>query len=193
MTNRQWIGDRITALFSASLLLWLGLMLAPPFAVADELVDIAHADVDFLFTTVATPKDYENIVLEPVSVWYPTDDEAATASVDRLRQRAIGEFADAAMSRGLALHTEEVGNAIVARIQYIDLTTADAEPEWANQFQFRVAPGFVTIVAELRDAESGDVLVRMANLQDGHQGATDLDTLLDAALKANVDEIVASN
>lgn len=187
------IRDSIKTFISAVALLWLGLMLAPAIASADDLIEVGHPDVDFLYTSTKQSDSYSNIVLEPVSVWYPSGDDAGIESADRLRQQAIGEFADAAIAHGLALHTSGVGDAIVARIQYIDLTNATADPQWADQFQFRVAPGFITIVAEVRDAETGDVLVRMANLQDGDSSGHDLETLLDAALKANVDEVVASN
>ena len=187
------IRDSIKTFISVCALLWLGLMLAPAIASADDLIEVGHPDVDFLYTSARQPADYANIVLEPVSVWYPSGDNQGTESADRLRQQAIGEFADAATAHGLALHTSGVGDAIIARIQYIDLTNATSQPGWADQFQFRVAPGFVTIVAELRDAETGDVLVRMANLQMEKSAARDLETLLDAALGANVDEVVASN
>ena len=187
------IRDSIKTLISAFALLWLGLMLAPAIASADDLIEVGHPDVDFLFKSTKQADSYANIVLEPVSVWYPSGDEDETEPADRLRQQAIGEFADAAIARGLALHTSGVSDAIIARIQYIDLTNSTSDPQWADQFQFRVAPGFVTIVAELRDAETGEVLVRMANLQDDEGAGRDLETLLDAALTANVHEVVASN
>lgn len=188
------IRARIQRQISNFVLVWLGFICVPVVAGADELLEVGHPDVDFLYATMGAVDDYENVVLEPVSVWYPNDIADASAAADELRRDAIGEFADAAAAHGLDMHTALTGDALIARIQYIDLTAAtDEMPEWAEQFQFRVEPGFVTLVAELRDAESGRVLVRMANLQDPQVDRNDLATLLDAALTANVDEVVASN
>ncbi|MEL6369021.1 MAG: hypothetical protein AAFQ16_13790, partial [Pseudomonadota bacterium] len=37
---------------------------------------------------------------------------------------------------------------------------------WQRRFKFNVAPGRVTMVAELIDAQTGNAIVRMADMQD---------------------------
>ena len=165
MATRDW-----TKLFiSASALLWLGLIIAPVIVVADELQEIEHPAIDFLFTSGNRANGFDEVYLEPVSVWYPNTSHRGEDAANDLRQLAI-DYVEAALgARGLVLVDEPTARGLTVRIQYIDLTAAPvsrATLEWARQFRFRVEPGRITIVAEVRDSATDNILLRMADLQE---------------------------
>ena len=163
MATRDWT----KLLISSCTLLWLGLMIAPAIVAADELQQVDYPDIDFLFSADGSDNDYTQVFVEPVSVWYPTGH--GEASAHDLRRLASGHVENALSARGLELVDAPTRGGLIVRVQYIDLTASPASAnilEWAGQFRFRVEPGRITIVAEARDAATGDVLLRMADLQD---------------------------
>jgi len=171
MATRDWT----KLLISSCTLLWLGLMIAPAIVVADELKNVEYPDIDFLFTVDGVADNYRQVYVEPVSVWYPTGNRGSEASAHELRRIASGHVENALREHGLELIDAPTNGALVVRIQYIDLTDSPASAdtlEWASQFRFRVEPGRITIVAEARDAATGIVLLRMADIQ-GDIGAQD--------------------
>ena len=58
---------------------------------------------------------------------------------------------------------------LVIHVELIDLKSSPATDQvldWATGFRFRVAPGHLTLVAELRDGGDDRVVARLADLED---------------------------
>ena len=178
--------ERIRLFISGCTLLWLGLMIAPAIVAADELREVEHPAIDFLFTANGAAEDYRGVYLEPISVWYPTESKRAASSAEEIRQLATVEIENSLMARGLDLVDMPNRDSLIVRVQYIDLTAtpvSSAALKWTEQFRFRVEPGHITIVAEMRDAVTGRVLIRMADLQDKDIAPDDTALAIDLALQ----------
>ena len=156
---------------AAFAVLLLGLSSAPD-AVADEWRSIEHPTLDMLFTSVdADISHYDIAYIEPVSVWYPTETESALERANALREQAANELEQALVEDGVQLaDTPSSTDAMIIRLQLLDFSdmrdSAQARA-WQRRFKFDVAPGRVTMVAELIDAKTGTAIVRMADMQDG--------------------------
>ena len=95
--------------------------------------------------------------------------------------------------RSLNVVSEPTENALGVHVELIDLKAAPVTAElldWAKGYRFKVQPGRVTLVAELRDVATGQVLIRMADLEDDASTATE--SQIDAALEQWGDVIAAS-
>lgn len=162
--------DSLRIWVASNLLLWFGLLAAPVLLADDAWQAVEHPTIDFVYVNTELPPTLHHFVhVEPVSVWYPNTAENSDAQAASLRRAAAEQFAAALGRRGLTEVAEAIDASLVVRVQMIDLRTTPVSADvlaWAEQFQFRVAPGRVTFVAELRDANSGRVLVRMADLDD---------------------------
>lgn len=188
--------DTFKTLATLGLLIWLGLLFAPVIMAAEAWHKIDHPTLDFLFTdATSATMAYQEIHLEPISVWYPDTQRDASQQPGELQQRAADYFQAAFKNRGLTVVAEPTPASIIVHIELIDLTgaivTADLL-EWARGFRFRVQPGRMTLVAELRDSASGRVLARMADLEDQAGGAEALWSNVDQALE-NWGQIVAAS
>lgn len=187
--------ERTIVLLAGFFLLWLGLMIAPAAIAAEELQQVEHPSIDFLFTADGVADDYRDVYLEPVSVWYPTEGGEGVVSADDLRRRATAHFEEALSANGFHRVVEPGANSLIVRIQYIDLTTATASAEtlaWARQFRFRVQPGRITIVAEMRDAASDRVIMRIADIHEQSDPADSMSDQIDLALW-QWSEVIASS
>jgi len=135
---------------------------------------INHPSLDFLYVRPAVDfTGYHNVIIDPVSIWY-SNDSALTAqemesNLDELRLRFHGAFEQALEKSGYEIVDVPDHDALRLHVEIIDLrvnpTTANANP-WRDRFQFRVLPGHITLVAELADSTTGEVLLRMADLDD---------------------------
>lgn len=176
--------DSLRLWITTNMLLWLGLMFAPVLLADEAWQPIEHPQFDLMFVAADAPAGiYQNVYLEPVSVWYPSD--FGEASAELLRQRADAHFRDAIRAYGMRLVAEPDDASMILRIQLIDLKSgpvSDADVEWARRFRLPVEPGRVTLVAEFLDAASGRVVARIADLEDTLAGAADVDFALDRAL-----------
>ena len=150
-------------------LLWLGLAAAPLMA-AEGWQQMEHPALDMLFISSAMQLAlYDQVYLESVSVWYPAKSEAAEERADRLRTSAVTEFGRALEAGGFELAEAHADGDLVVRVQLIDFThisNMDDVLEWQRRFKFSVAPGRVTMVVELIDAQTGQAVVRIADMQE---------------------------
>jgi len=155
---------------AAVAVLLLGLSTTPD-AAADEWRSIEHPTLDMLFKSVdADLTRFDSVYVEPVSIWYPTETESALKRANTLRERAANELEQALVADGVQLaDTPSTTNAMIIRLQLLDFSdmrdSAQARA-WQRRFKFDVAPGRVTMVAELIDAKTGNAVVRMADMQD---------------------------
>lgn len=187
--------ESLKVVVSASILLWLGLMLAPVLMAAEAWEEIEHPTLDFLFADTAAPnRAYQEVFLDTVSVWYPDTKRQGSQQAEALRRSASEYFQEALSSRGLTLVKSPNATALIVQVQLIDLNNAPISAEvleWARGFRFRVQPGHMTLVAEFRDASTGRVLVRLADLADVGDDSDALLSSVDRALE-HWGEVVAA-
>ena len=147
---------------------------------------INHASLDFLFVRPAVDVTaYRTIIIDPVSIWYSNDSalslQKVESNLDELRLRFHGAFEQAIENSGYEIVDVLGHDTLRLHVEIIDLrvngTTANAN-SWHDRFLFRVMPGHITIVAELADSTTGDVLLRMADLDEslGDRFTTDIMT-----------------
>jgi len=147
---------------------------------------INHPSLDFLFVRPAVDfTGYRSVIIDPLSIWY-SNDSALTAqevepNVDELRLRFHGAFEQALENSGYEVVDVPAHDALRLHVEIIDLgvnrAAANANP-WRDRFLFRVLPGHITLVAELADSTTGEVLLRIADLDDsiGDRFTTDIMT-----------------
>ena len=171
---------------AAALLLWFGLMLSPVLKATEAWTQINHPTLDFLFLDAIEPQPlFEQFYVEPVSVWYPdTSDGLEPPQVAELQRIALDNFSAALVAAGMEQAKAPGPGVLVIHAELIDLKSSMPTPEvmdWASGFRFRVAPGHLTLVAELRDGSNGRVVARLADLEDADQQLA-LWTSVEAAL-----------
>ena len=147
---------------------------------------INHPSLDFLFVRPAADlTGYRRVIIDPVSIWY-SNESALTAqevesNLDELRLRFHGAFEQALEISGYEIVDAPDHDVLRLHVEIIDLringTTAKVNP-WRDRFLFRALPGHITLVAELADSTTGEVLLRMADLDDsvGDRFTTDFMT-----------------
>ncbi len=147
---------------------------------------INHPSLDFLYVRPAVDfTRYHNVIIDPVSIWY-SNDSALTAqevrsNLDELRLRFHGAFEQALENSGYKVVDVPGHDTLRLHVEIIDLgvnrATANVNP-WRDSFLFRVLPAHITVVAELADSTTGEVLLRVADLGDsvGDHFATDIMT-----------------
>ena len=150
---------------------------------------INHASFDFLFVRPAVDfSAYRSVTIDPLSIWY-SNDSALTAqevesNLDELQLRFHAAFEQALEDSGYELADVPGQNALRLHVEIIDLrvnrATGNANP-WRDRFLFRVLPGHITLVAELADSTTGEVLLRLADLDDsvGDRSTTEMMTAWD--------------
>ena len=185
---------RYKTLAAAGLLLWLGIMFAPLLMAQEAWHRVEHRSLDFLFTNLASSGTaYQEVYLDPVSVWYPNAKIGGSEKAEALQRSVSERFQAAFAARGLNVVTEPTQSALVVHVELIDLKAAPVTAElldWAKGHRFKVQPGRVTLVAELRDAATGQVLIRMADLEEDAADAPESE--IDIALDQWGDVIAAS-
>lgn len=174
-------------LIGTTLMLWFLLMCAPALIADEAWQEIEHPALDFLYSNKHRPvAGYQNVVLDSVSVWYPDEAKSNLRDATDLRQRTEESFSASIKARGLNLVTQAGDDGVIVAIQLIDLRSYPAThetPVWAKHFGFRVMPGRVTMVAEFRDAKTGQVVMHMADLEDNLR--------FDAASMSGIEQILA--
>ena len=147
---------------------------------------INHPSLDFLFVRPAVDlTEYRSVIIDPVSIWHSKESALAVQDVesnlDEIRLRFHGVFEQALENSGYEIVNVPGQNVLRLHVEIIDLrvngTTANANP-WRNRFLFRIQPDHITLVAELADSTTGEVLLRMADLDDsvGDRFSTDIMT-----------------
>lgn len=161
--------SKISTIVAVSALFWFGLS-ARPLMAADDWQRIEHPTLDMLFTSsAASIAGYDRVYVEPISVWYPTESALAKDRIDTLRGGAVSELDSAFVAKGLKIVDVPGPNTMIVRVQFIDFTDTPVSAQalaWKRRFTFDVEPGHVTMVAELIDSDTGDTIVRMADMQD---------------------------
>ena len=145
---------------------------------------LGNTGLDYVYARSDIPLgDYDRVIVTEPAVWH-TDEagNADTGSIRRLQEEVKGTFRDSFEEAGFVVASRGGENTLRLRIQIVDLKRISNPLEARNidrQFRFDVAPGRMTMVAELLDSVSGEVLLRLADLED------------ESSLPLNVDQQVA--
>ncbi|NKB37696.1 MAG: DUF3313 family protein [Gammaproteobacteria bacterium] len=124
--------------------------------------------------------------MDPISVWFPIDKAPPTDKKSEARENL-----NKAQSLFRKLIREELDehhnisetaseNTLRLHVEFIDLRSvksAEQIPEYVATKKFKTAPGHITLVAELSDSVSGQVLARVADLgkKQSSGGSTEID------------------
>ena len=143
----------------------------------DSRVDDAYIKRGVDFTK------YKSIQIRTISVWYPNgvlhpDEDVSAANLiraqDLFRQTMIDE-----LGINYNVVDEPADNALWLHVEFVDLRSLQPDDPIPTEFQrmkFPTQAGHITLVAELRDSVSEEVLARLADLgsrSKGGQGIVD--------------------
>jgi len=147
---------------------------------AEAWVPVDHARLDAVFVEQsASLQHYHSVMMDPLSVWFGESNNAMDAEPDAylaaFRAAYVAAFTESLPDQGLKLVDEPAPGVLRLHVEIVDLMVNEYTAEqlmWAERFRFPTAPGFLTLVAELSDASTGAVLVRVADLgvsSEGHE------------------------
>ena len=167
-----------TSALAAALLLWLGMMLSPVLKAGEVWARVQHPTLDFLFLGATQAGTFFNrFYVEPVSVWYPeSGDGHEPHRIVELRRLAEESFVEALSAAGMQQVEGPGTGVLVVHAELIDMKSTPPTPaalDWARGFRFRVEPGRLTLVAELRAGDSDEVIIRLADLEETERGTWD--------------------
>ena len=176
--------------------LWF--LLVSGWAVADGVWlkdNESRFDVSYRLSGAAVT-GYRNVMLDPLSVWYAdqTDEARAAANVATLQEHFSQVFSETLQANGFVL-VDDPGEAVLClHVEIVDLRVNDHSTRqlaWSERFSFPVAPGHMTLVAEVRDTGTGDVLLRVADQEDAVESG-DLWSLVDQIFAGWAGDIAAT-
>jgi len=176
--------------------LWF--LLVSGWVVADEVWlkdNESRFDVSYRLNGAAVT-GYRKVMLDPLSVWYAdqTDQARVAANVTALQERFGQVFSETLQANGFVL-VDNPGEAVLClHVEIVDLRVNDHSAQqlsWSERFSFPVAPGHMTLVAEVRDTETGDVLLRVADQEDAVESG-DLWSLVDQIFAGWAGDIAAT-
>ncbi len=160
------------AILMASLLL-TGAMMISGQAEADNWQRIDGTGLDHVYAKPnADLSGYNRIMVDPLSVWYvehaKLDEDQVQANLAAL-QSEFRETIEAALERdGYEIVNAPGSGVLRLHVEVIDLKINEpptAENPFRNRYLFNTEPGKVTLIAELRDSETDEVLIRAADLE----------------------------
>ena len=132
------------------------------------------AELDFVFTRRGTNSTgYDRVIVDLVSVWYVNDhgvtQDEREAQIARLQAGFAEASAEALESNGFQIVNESGPGVLRLHVEIIDLKInqpiADQNP-FKDRFLFDVEPGHMTLVAQLQDSVSNEVLMYVADMEN---------------------------
>ncbi len=170
-----------TALVVAMPLLFAGCVVnAPPVTeqTADGLARVPGTQVDSVYLKRgATLAGYKRVMLDSVEIafkqdWQKQHPEVSAADITRVRSQGAGVFYEIfssalSMNNGYPLTTQPGPDVlrVSATISELDLSTTPGVG--GSQRMYVVSPGDLTLLMELRDSQSGALLVRAIDREKG--------------------------
>ncbi len=115
---------------------------------------------------------YDRVMIDPLSIWFvqtdTLDDDQGQANLAGLRSE-FNETIEAALERDGYEIVDAPGSGVLRlHVELIDLKINEprtAENPFSNRYRFHTASGKITLIAELRDSETDEVLIRIAHLE----------------------------
>jgi hypothetical protein len=152
--------------------LWL--LLVSGWAVAEEVwLRDAQAPFDLSYRLGdADLSGYQKVLLDPLSVWYAEQSapELLAGNVIALQRRFARVFGETLAANGFLLVDEPGDSVLRLHVELVDMRVNRHTPEqiaWGQRFKFPVTPGHMTLVAEVRSGATGEVVLRIADQDDG--------------------------
>lgn len=152
-----------------------------PERTVDGLTRIDSKRVDTVYTAPGmTLAPYRRIMLDPVDVsfkrdWQRNHPSVSADDVARIRSEAAEMFRDVFAREleakgGYALTDKPAPDVLRVSASIVDLDIAAPDTRSGSPTRtYVVSPGELTLLAELRDSESGAILVRAADRQKGRE------------------------
>ena len=156
-----------------TLLVVAGAMLIGGQVEADVWQRIDGTGLDQVYARANTDlSGYDRVMIDPLSIWYVQSDKL---DEDQLQANLVGlrsefnETIKAALERdGYEIVDTPGSGALRLHVELIDLKINEsptAENPVRNRYRFKTARGKITLIAELRDSETDEVLIRIAHLE----------------------------
>jgi len=144
---------------------------AAPAANAPDWVQLTDTTVDFLYVKPdADLSVFDRVIIDPLSVWHAGSALSTQASdLERLRIEYAEHFETTMIEQGYEIVSRPSAKTLRLHVEIIDLkVTKPSVPIAAltDQFRFNVERGKITLVAELQNAKTGEVLLRLADLEN---------------------------
>lgn len=174
-------------LFAFALLAPGAVVHAAPAGPGTDWVRLEESTLDFLYVRRnADLGGFDRVIIDPLSVWHAGSPRTAqSADLARLRREYSAHFEASMKAHGYAITGQPAANTLRLHVELIDLkVTEPGMPvaALADRFMFTVQPGKITLVAELQDATTGEVLLRFADLENGSGSAGSVWDEVDSAL-----------
>ncbi len=156
-----------------ALLVLAGAMLIGGQVEADNWQRIDGTGLDQVYARVNTDlSGYDRVMIDPLSIWYVgsdnLDEDQVQANLAGLRSE-FNETIEVALERDGYEIADAPGSGVLRlHVELIDLKINEpptAENPFRNRYRFNTARGKITLIAELRDSETDEVLVRVAHLE----------------------------
>ena len=148
----------------------------------DNLTRVASSKVDVLYVAHgASLAKYHKVMLDPVDVafkadWRDRHPEVTGEDVARLRGQFSASFHDSfvrelQVNGGYPIVTDPGSDVLEVRasIRNLDISAPDTRAPGRPPTRYVISPGEMTLIAELRDSESGAILARAADRKQGRQ------------------------
>ncbi len=154
---------------------------------AGEFERRENPNLDFVYVRKGSDfSTYTSVMIDPISVWYPVDTAPPTEKKDEARenlskaQTLFKKLIREELDEQHSISESAGDNTLRIHVEFIDLrsiSTVEQIPEYVATKKFKTAPGHITLVAELSDSLSGQVLARIADLgrKQSHGGSTEVD------------------
>ena len=167
---------RITVLKGLIATVALGLVSQVHGELSVEEWQMLDTELDFAFVSEDAPYvENQEVFIDPVNVWYPSAVGDAE-TIQKLQDETIEALTAALVKAGYSVLETPKSDGLRLHVELIDLKLhplPDGKNPWEDRFMFDVAPGHMTVVAELRDMKTDAVLLRIADKEK------DLDTALE--------------
>ena len=155
----------------SAMVVTLAWSLAANQAQAEAWVPVEYAGLDAVFVEQNALLDgYHAIVMDPLSVWFSesdTMDGERVATLEAFRSAYASAFTENWSRQGFELVDEAAPGVLRVHVEIVDLMVNEFSEQqliWAERFSFPTAPQHLTLVAEVSDASTGKVLMRIADL-----------------------------
>lgn len=129
-----------------------------------ELIDGTRIDIVYAKPNVDLSR-YDKVLLAPVSIAYQRSSaELTNRQVARMRREFRGALEDELMEGGYALAAEPAQEVLLLEASIVDLyVNRPTRPSAGRAVILTATSGEMTLMGELRDSSSGEVLVRFSD------------------------------
>ena len=169
MSTLSWM-----LLTAVALLIGHGARAEPLGSTRPGWLQLDSVELDFVFTRRDTDlAGYDRVIVDLVSVWYVNDyglaQDERDAQIARLQAGFTEASAKALESIGFQIVDEPGPGVLRLHVEIIDLKInqpiANQNP-FKDRFLFDVEPGHMTLVAQLQDSISNEILMYVADMEN---------------------------